>query len=200
MSVVSKLSFFSRGNTRRPARQGQVNLYFDKGSGRFRANAFDGSEVQFSSAPSAGTPVHAVAAAVTINPTGDDNNITYTADDVGSAGNSITIQYVISGSGVDVSVTGKDILVTAASGTLASAVISAVNGHAGASALVTAVASGTVSGAIDDVAKTPLTGGVDATVAKAGTILQDGSNIYIATTDIEIDSTTGWKKAALSNL
>ena len=42
---------------------------------------------------SEGTPVNEAAASVTINPTGADNSVTYTADAAGAAGNDITITY-----------------------------------------------------------------------------------------------------------
>jgi predicted phage tail protein len=102
-----------------------------------------------------GEPVNAVAASVTINPTGNDNSVEYTADTKGTAGNGITIQYAISGSGstvLSVAVTGTAILVTAGSACVASAVITAVNANAAAAALVTAAASGTVTGVIAAVA------------------------------------------------
>jgi len=113
-----------------------------------------------------GTPAVAVAATATINPAGVDNSILYTADTAGFAGNSITIEYIISGGGAavtDITVTGDAIAITAGSTTTAATVITAVNGDVDAAALVTASASGTVTGVIDTVAATNLTGGLNST-------------------------------------
>jgi len=153
--------------------------------------------------PVAGTPVHGVAATITINPTGTDNSILYTADTVGAAGNDISVQYAISGVGstvLSVAVDAGAILVTAGSACTAASVITAVNGSASAAALVTAAASGTVTGTIDTVAETSLTGGVDATAATAGNEMFDADYRYLALADVAITSTSGWKKTALATL
>jgi hypothetical protein len=107
----------------------------------------------------------AVAATATINPTGSNNSILYTAATAGEAGNAITVEYVISGVGstATVTVSGTAITVTAGSACVASAVITAVNALPSAAALVTAAASGTVTGVIAAIAATALTGGLDAT-------------------------------------
>jgi hypothetical protein len=107
--------------------------------------------------------VHAAtSASVTINPTGADNSVAYTADTSGTGGNSISVAYVISGTGstvLSVVTTGTAIVVTAGSACIASAVITAVNADPTASALVTASASGAVTGVIAAVAATSLVGG-----------------------------------------
>lgn len=151
--------------------------------------------------PEAGTPVVGVAATVTINPAGADNSILYTADTAGSAGNGITITYVISGSGsavLGVVTTDRNIVVTAGSATIASAVVTAVNADPTTAALVTAAASGTVTGAIAAVTATNLTGGVNATLASKGDQMIDGDYLYTATADVEITSTSGWEKSAVA--
>lgn len=45
-----------------------------------------------------------------------------------------------------------------------------------------------------------LTGGVDCTPAKAGELRFDATNIYIATVEMTIGSTTGWRRVAHSSL
>ncbi len=153
--------------------------------------------------PEAGTPVNGVAAAATLDPTGADNSIAYTAKVAGVAGNRISVQYAISGGGsevLSVAVSGTAILVTAGSATTAQSVITAVNANEAAAALVTAAASGTVTGAIAAVAATLLTGGVDATEGQAGDMLVDGTNIYMATAEVTKASTSGWRKVAHSAL
>lgn len=150
-----------------------------------------------------GTPVSGVKATLTIDPTGTNNSILYTAVNAGVAGNAINVRYAISGSGsavTSVTVSANDILVIAGSATTAQSVITAINGNAAAAALVVAAASGTVSGTIAAVAKTNLTGGIDGTPAKKWDQLVDSSFLYIATADLTITSTSGWKKTALSAL
>ena len=113
-----------------------------------------------------GTPAVAVAATGIINPTGVDNSILYTADTAGYAGNSITIEYIISGGGSAVTgivVTDNAIEITAGSATTAATVITEVNLDVDASALVTASTSGADTGVIDTVAATNLTGGLNST-------------------------------------
>jgi len=161
--------------------------------------AYDASTTR----PRAGTPVNGVAATATIEPIGVNNIILYTAKTVGAAGNSITVAYVISGTGstvLSVAVSGTAITVTAGSACTAASVITAVNASAAAAALVTAAASGTVTGAIDAVTASALTGGVTATAAQAGQVLYDSTNIYFALADVLPTSTTGWKKIAHANL
>lgn len=153
--------------------------------------------------PEAGTPVNAVAASATIDPTGNDNSIAYTAKVAGVAGNGISVQYVISGTGsavLSVAVSGGSIVVTAGSATTAQSVITAVNASAAAAALVTAAASGTVTGVIAAVAETRLSGGVDATEGSAGDEMFDETNFYRAVSHVSKASTSGWRKVAHSAL
>lgn len=95
-------------------------------------------------------------------------DIKYTARARGANGNNITVAYTAGGA-LAVGVTGTDIVVTYVVGvTTAADVIAAVNADVDASALVLAapaygpVPSGTdVSGVIETMAATPLTGGLD---------------------------------------
>lgn len=179
--------------------KGKIKIFFDATTGKIKAHGWGGEKIPVGGADS-GAPVYAVKATRTIDPAGADNNILYTATNFGVAGNEISIRYVIQAGTTTVGVIGKDITVTAAAGTLASAIITAVNANASAAALVVASASGTVTGAIAAVAKTLLTGGVDATEAKAGDQRFDGTNTYIATANVTKTSTTGWRKTAHSAL
>jgi len=95
------------------------------------------------------------------------SGVTFTAVDAGSGGNEIQVQFVNSGSGksLTVAVTGKTITVTLATdsgGNITSTVgdiVTAINGHTGASALVTASGSGATTVSEGNVT---LAGGKDA--------------------------------------
>lgn len=122
----------------------------------------NGATIQIAYAVQGGAIGEGTAATATINPTGEDNSILYTALTAGPVGNAITIEYAISGAGaavISVGVTGTAILITAGSTTTAASVITAVNADTEAAALVIAAASGTVTGVIDTVAASNLTGG-----------------------------------------
>jgi hypothetical protein len=177
---------------------GKLRLVNDEG----KARILDSNGKRARLRAEAGTPVNAVAATATLDPTGTNNSVLYTAKVAGAAGNTISVQYAISGGGssvLSVDATGNDILVTAGSATTAATVISIVNSST-ASALVTAAASGTVTGVIAAVAKTYLAGGVDATEGQGGDMLVDGTNIYMATAEVTKSSTSGWRKVAHSAL
>lgn len=100
---------------------------------------------------------------------GSNRDLTYTAKSTGSAGNAITVSYVIAGNDtpLSVDVTDTDIVVNVATSgagaatSTASQVRAAVNGDTDAAALVTAaLASGsTGAGVVQALAETPLTGG-----------------------------------------
>jgi hypothetical protein len=175
---------------------------------RFRSGAVKvrvGGELQSLSktAVAAAAPKVAVTAAVTLTPVSGTNNVViYTADTAGTAGNGITVAYVISGAGATAAVTlsGTAITVTAGSTCTAQTVITAVNAHAGAAALVTATASGTVTGVVVAKTATALAGGVDATVATAGDTRVASGFLYVAHADVAVSSTAGWKKVALAAL
>lgn len=96
-----------------------------------------------------------VTASLTINPAGDNNNITFTAVATGQSGNAITIEIATPASTLAVSVTGSAITITPDSSPASTAqqIIDAVNASSAASALVTAsageaLATGTVEAAI----------------------------------------------------
>ena len=106
-------------------------------------------------------------ASVTINPTGADNSILYTATIAGTVGNSISITYASNGPQSNVLVTypltspvvGTPYPITitpGVGGATAAQVIAAVNDTM---APVTASAVGTVTGAVNAVTATNLTGG-----------------------------------------
>lgn len=156
--------------------------------------------------PEAGTPVNGVAAALSTNLSNATNNdLTFTAVTAGVSGNSISVQYAISGTGsavLSVGVTGASILVTAGSATTAASVKTAIEASAAASALVT-VANKSANdglGVIAALAATNLSGGVDATPAIAGDVLFDATNIYFALADVKVSSASGWKKVAHASL
>lgn len=147
--------------------------------------------------PFVGEPVNAVAATITINPTGANNSILYTAKTKGTAGNGITIQYAISGSGstvLSVEVIGNAILVTAGSACSAADVITAVNAETNSAALVTAAAEGTVTGHIHAVAETNLAGGINGTPANLGRIATDGTDVWTALVEDPHVTQSGWVK------
>lgn len=102
---------------------------------------------------------------------GTNNDLKFTSVNRGTASNSIRIRYVVSGNNtaLAVAVANKDITVTVATDgggaatSTAEDVMDAVNGHAGASALVTAaLASGNDgSGVVAALAYTALAGGTE---------------------------------------
>ena len=115
--------------------------------------------------------------------TGDLAGVTFTAKTPGAAGNSIQIEFVDpsdSDQSLNIDVSGNTITVNLAtdnSGNITStvdAIVAAINGHAGASALVTASGSGTtpvsaggpitLSGGADDGGSTPVAGDTIATL------------------------------------
>lgn len=172
---------------------GKLRLVNDEG----KARILDSNGNRARLRPEAGIPVNAVAATATLDPTGTNNSVLYTAKVAGVEGNAISVQYAISGAGsavLSVAVNGRAILVTAGSATVASAVITAVNANAAASALVTAAASGTVTGAIAAVAQTYLANGEDATEGVYGDmLLTETGYLCIAFSDVKKSSTSGWR-------
>lgn len=138
-------------------------------------------------ATNAGAPVDAVQASKSINPTGDDNAIVFTARDYGASGNSITVQYVDPGadSALSVAVAGPAITVTlayaeAAITSTAAEVLAAIEAHPQARALVSVALDETDtnfsdgSGVVTAIAKTALENGAGTgigTVGKGGLVL-----------------------------
>lgn len=92
----------------------------------------------------------------------EEQDLTYTAVDVGESGDDITITYVDDGTAGDetVDVTGTDIVVhMEAAVSTATEILTAIEASAPASALVTVAVTGTGSNAQTAVAETPLAGG-----------------------------------------
>lgn len=116
-------------------------------------------------------------ASLTTALTGTNNDLTFTSINRGTASNAVRLRYVVAGAStaLSVAVSGNDITVNVAtdSGSAATStaaqVLAAVNGHAGASALVSAAnATGNDgSGVVAALAYTPLAGGTDWTIATA---------------------------------
>jgi len=107
----------------------------------------------------AGVPADAVAASANVNPTGDDNGLTFTAKTYGAAGNNISIRYVnpaANSASLEVSVAGPSITVSLATnggGTITSTaaqVKTAIEANAAASALVSVAIMTSDSGVADD--------------------------------------------------
>lgn len=107
----------------------------------------------------AGAPVNAVAATANVNPTGDDNALTFTARVYGAAGNGISIRYVDPGAAsqsLAVSVVGQAITVSLATGSgsaitsTAADVKAAIEASQPANALVAVSILTSDSGTADD--------------------------------------------------
>jgi hypothetical protein len=113
------------------------------------------------------TPAVAVQAFLTPAGQGANAQLKYIADSAypGAAGNAITVQYVISGTSIVITVTGTAILVTAPATATGNAVLAALAANEKAMALVTVdTPSGDGTGVIVAVGPTNLAGGVDANV------------------------------------
>lgn len=145
----------------------------------------------------AGAPDDALQAAANVNPTGNDNGLTFTAVEYGTSGNDITVEYVDPGANsqsLAVSVTHKRIIVSLATNgggsitSTAAQVLAAVNAHIEAGALVTATVYTADSGTADDgsgvvtaMAAASLSGGAGTGIgvlAKGG-LLVDTTNGYV---------------------
>lgn len=108
--------------------------------------------------PSAGAPVNAVRASGTVNPTGNDNGLTYTARAYGTEGNSITVAYTDPGgttAALAVSVARQAITVSLARAasaitSTAAEVKAAIEAHAIANQLVTIAIQTGDAGVADD--------------------------------------------------
>lgn len=107
----------------------------------------------------AGAPVTAVAASANVNPTGDDNGLTFTAKTYGAAGNNISVRYVDPGSNdaaLSVYVVGTAITVSLATGvagaitSTAAEIKAAVDASARASSLVSVAVYTADAGVADD--------------------------------------------------
>jgi hypothetical protein len=124
-----------------------------------------------------GVPADTATATVNVNPTGDDNSLTFTAVTPGAAGNNITITYVdpsANDAELSVDVTGTDIVVNLATGgagaitSTAAQVLAAIEASPAADALVAVTIHTGDTGSGDDgsgvvtaMAETPLANGAD---------------------------------------
>lgn len=146
------------------------------------------------------TPEIGEKASLVTGSSDDDSEVTYTAKDIGEAGNDIKIAYVADDEAdeVDVLVKGTFITVVCVTSdneitTTSAEIVAKIAATPEASSLV--VASGDGEGKIEAMEPTPLSGGKDTTPAKKGDVFFDADNIYIAISDIEItDEGTGWHK------
>lgn len=135
------------------------------------------------SAVPAGSEV-GVAAALTVDPTGTENGLDFTANEPGSQGNDISVTYAAASGGhpaKSVAVSGEDITVyVTADTTTAQEVMDAVNGDAAASALVTVSLHSTDdgTGTVPAVAKANLAGGAEggSSDVAVGYVLADCAN------------------------
>jgi hypothetical protein len=127
-----------------------------------------------------GAPVDAVQASATLNPTGDDNALTFTARVYGAEGNSISVEYVdpsANDAALAVSVFRQAITVSLATGeagaitSTAAEVKAAVEAHGEANSLVTVAIDASDSGAGDD--------GSGIVTAIAATALENGAGTGI---------------------
>ena len=153
------------------------------------------------------TPVNAVAASLTTALTGTNNDLVFTAKTKGANGNAITIAYVNPGADgvIAVAVAGTAITVTLAYATgaitsTAANVAAAIAANTAANALVSTAnaAANDGTGLVTALTATPLTGGVDGTVAEAGEVRFDASYLYLASADNSpVD--TNWRRVTLGS-
>lgn len=154
------------------------------------------------------TPVNAVAATLTTDLTGDDNDLVFTAKTKGVVGNDIMITYVDPGEETateSVEVTGSAIVVTlrSVSSVLSTAleVTAAIEGDAAADALVTVAnaAANDGTGSVTEMEAAALADGVDGTTGTAGEMRFDADAMYVCTAD-NTTADGNWKKVALEAL
>ena len=157
-------------------------------------------EYQGTWAASTNTPALSDKSTITIQ------DLTFTADSAGEAGNAITIEYTSGGTAGSevVGVNGSAISVQIESGvSTATQIKTAIDGSGPAAALVDTVISGTAGNAQTTVSATNLagTGSVgDVYVASdAGTVDFGAGNIVFATGDWAIYNGTTWEKSSNTN-
>jgi hypothetical protein len=143
----------------------------------------------------AGAPVNAVRATASVNPTGDDNALTFTAVEYGTGGNSLSVTYVDPGqndAALSVVVAGPAIVVRLATGetgtitSTAAEVLDAITASIAASRLCTAAINTADSGVADD--------GSGVVTAMARTAFTSGAGTGIGRTvkgGIYLDTTNG---------
>jgi hypothetical protein len=132
----------------------------------------------------AGAPVSAVRATASINPTGDDNGLTFTARQYGAGGNGISVEYVdpsANDAALSVSVSGLSIVVSLATGeagaitSTAAEILAAIEASQAATELVAVAIDASDSGEGDDgsgivtaMARTHLADGAGTAIGEAG--------------------------------
>ena len=144
---------------------------------------------------SAGIPADAVQSSASVNPTGDDNALTYTAKAYGSGGNALAITYVDPGAAdqsLSVEVVGLSIIVSLATNggaaitSTAAEVLAAINASVPAAKLVTVAIDATDTGVADDGS------GVVTAIASTAFTSGAGTGIGIARPGcLAIDTTNG---------
>jgi hypothetical protein len=130
-------------------------------AGSFSLSVTSAGVVQLPGAP--------VFASLTIDPTGSNNSLKFTARNPGLAGNSIKIRYSSLGNSQPLTVVVAGTVISVYSATngggtftsTATQVKDAIEASAAATALVRVDAVGTISGTIAAVTRTPLSGGAD---------------------------------------
>lgn len=171
------------------------------------------SQVVIPTIESEDAPVNAVAASLTTELTGDNNDLVFTAKKKGVS--YINVAYIdpgedtaacsaaLTGSGTAadpyvISVTLK--YATNAITATAADVKAAVEASAACAALVTVAnaASNNGTGVVTALEATALEGGVNGTIAEAGVAMQDGSYLYIATADNTIND-ANWRRVPLGS-
>lgn len=156
-------------------------------------------------APTAGAPVTEQTAASVKTGDGENHEITWTAQELGTPGNGINIKIELSAAatGVDIAVDGSDINVAVeATGEplstiiTATDVLTAVNGHATAGQLVQGVLTGAGGAIANDEQK--LGGGVDITPGLPGAQRYEEDKYWINTGE-STATTSRWKSMPLTD-
>lgn len=154
-----------------------------------------------------GTPVNAVAASLSTDLAGDNNDIVFTAKTKGVIGHDITITYVDPGEDgtISVDVVDTDIVVTLAYGTgaitsTADDVKAAIEAEPAADALVSVAdkAANDGSGLVTALTETALASGVNGTVGGAKKVLADSTYLYIAIAANTI-ADANWRRIAVGS-
>ena len=188
-----------------PPAAGDLRLIYE--DGYLRAVDPNGRKMRLQVEP--GIPALAVAASLSTNLTGNNNDLVFTARTAGAAGNAISVCYVDPGAetaGESVAVSGNDITVTlrSVSSVLSTAaqVKAAIEADAAAAALVSVAnkAANDGTGAVIAMSATFLSGGSNATEASAGDQMQESTNLYTAYRDVTKTSTDGWSVVVMTEL
>jgi hypothetical protein len=150
-------------------------------------------------------PVAFVAGSTVLDSTNVASDLTFTSK-VASASWPIRIKLHNTGgtNGLSVTVVDRDITVQLASTaggitSTAAQIKSAIEGNAAANTLVSVIAEGAGGGVVDAFESfTTLSGAVDGTTAKAGTLRRADAELYFAIADIlDTDDLTNWKRVQL---